>query len=77
MLGIGEHKRNLDQLGRLKRPAANGNPRAGVHAAAALDLLAEQCGVDHQENREACQQIPEIGQFPIVHQGNDHRAHDA
>ena len=68
VLGKREDKGDLHQLRGLEGPAADGDPGPGVHAAAALDLFAEQRRVDHEEYGKARQQVPEIGKLHVVQQ---------
>lgn len=47
MLAESQTEEDFHQLGGLERPARDVNPRPGVHAAAALDRLAKNGGVNH------------------------------
>ena len=47
VLAESQAEEDFHQLGGLERPARDVNPRPGVHAAAALDRLAKNGGVNH------------------------------
>ncbi len=74
MLPERDHKPDFDQLARLERGHLQVYPRLGIDTAAVLNGDSELQRVEHQEQTEPRDDIPERRDLMVIHQGQDHRA---